>query len=98
MATNEIWRDVVGYEGLYQVSNLGRVKSLPRATTKGKTLKIQINPENKYCYVGLCRDNKKATKRVHVLVANAFLGVNLNKLQVNHIDGNKANNNVKNLE
>jgi hypothetical protein len=98
MATKEIWREVDGYEGLYQVSNFGRVKSLPRATTSGKILKIQINPKNKYCYVGLCRDNKKASKRVHILVANAFLGTNPNKLQVNHKDGNKANNKVSNLE
>ena len=98
MAINEIWRDVVGYEGLYQVSNLGRVKSLPRATTKGKTLRIHINNRNKYCYVCLCDNNKKAQKRVHVLVANAFLGDNPNKLQVNHIDGNKTNNHITNLE
>ena len=98
MAINEIWRDVVGYEGLYQVSNLGRVKSLPRTTTKGKTLKIQVNSINKYCYVCLCRDNKKSQKRVHILVANAFLGDNPNKLQVNHIDGDKTNNTTTNLE
>lgn len=98
MPTNEIWKDIVGYEGLYQVSNLGRVKSLPRATTNGKILKVQVNRLNKYCYVALCRDNKKMFKRVHILVANAFLGANPNKLQVNHIDGNKENNNVYNLE
>lgn len=94
----EKWLDVVGYEGLYQVSDHGRVRSLPRATTSGRVLRIQVNAKNKYCYVCLSKNNKQANKRVHVLVANAFLGANTDGLQVNHIDGNKQNNNAVNLE
>ena len=92
----EIWKDVVGYEGLYQVSNLGRVKSLPRTTTKGVVLKQQTNKRNGYCYVELSMNGIRKNKRVHIIVANAFLGQS--KMQVNHIDGNKTNNVIGNLE
>ena len=94
----EIWRDIPGYEGYYQASNLGNIKSLPRATSTGKTLKQHINARNGYCYVSLSKGGEIKTKRVHILVANAFLGVNDKSLQVNHIDGVKTNNNVSNLE
>ena len=98
METKEKWLDVVGYEGLYQVSNFGRVKSLPRETTSGRVLKPHINKRNGYVYITLSRENKQEEKRVHILVANAFIGANQEGLQVNHKDGNKTNNNVTNLE
>lgn len=96
----EIWKDIEGYEGLYQVSNLGRVRSLPRRTTKGKILKTFIDYAG-YEIVTLCNTNKKNPSckfRVHRLVAQAFI-TNPNELpQVNHIDGNKLNNSAENLE
>ena len=90
----EIWKDIEGYEGLYQVSNLGRVRSLPRRTTKGKILKTFIDYAG-YEIVTLCNTNKKNPRckfRAHRLVAQAFI-TNPNEFpQVNHIDGNKLNN------
>jgi len=83
----EIWKDIKGYEGLYQVSNLGRVKS------KRKILKA-INGE--YLKVGLSKNGIQKTLYVHRLVAETFLGEN--KLQVNHKDEDKHNNNIENLE
>ena len=99
----EIWKDVPEYEGLYQASNLGRIKSLPRTTTKGGVLKEYINKRNGYCYVSLTKNNKATTHRVHKLVYSAFLGemvttkYDVNR-QVNHIDGKKTNNSINNLE
>ena len=91
----EEWRDVVGYEGLYQVSNLGRVKSFHKNNAKIITPK----PDNHgYLRVVLCKDFKKKNRMVHVLVAQAFIPNPESKRQVNHIDGNKTNNHVSNLE
>lgn len=97
----EIWKDVVGYEGLYQVSNLGRVKSLERIDNlnhfrKGKILIQHIY--NGYLYVSLCKNGKIKMYRVHRLVAQAFIPNPNNLPQVNHKDENKTNNCVLNLE
>lgn len=98
----EIWKPVVGFEGFYEVSNLGRVKSLPRATTKGGIMKPYTNPKNGYVYVGMSKNGKRSSgKRLHVIVANTFLnagisGYDLSKT-VDHIDGDKQNNRVDNL-
>ena len=94
----EIWKDVKGYEGLYQVSNLGRVKSLNyNHTKKSKIMKQQLS---QYNYLHIILQNGTIPKRfaVHRLVAEAFIVNTDNKTQVNHIDGNKTNNNVNNLE
>lgn len=98
----EIWKDVVGYEGLYQVSNLGNVRSLKRnkgnRTYGGKTLK-PIDRGNKYLCVSLSKvGTKTILVSVHTLVAKAFIQNKYNLPQVNHIDGNKQNNSVYNLE
>lgn len=102
----EVWADIKGYEGLYQVSNYGRVKSLARyrkgnADSKvfqeEKVLKQYINNKG-YCIVELCLDAKRKRYSVHRLVANAFIANNNNKEQVNHIDEDKQNNYVGNLE
>lgn len=102
----EIWKDVKDYEGLYQVSNLGNVKSLDRIVEtknrknylrKGKVQKKSVNSFG-YETVGFTVDNKTKIYRVHRLVALSFIENPENKPQINHIDGNKTNNNVNNLE
>lgn len=89
----EVWKDIEGYEGLYQVSNLGRVK---RVTT-GRILKSGKDKKG-YLKVVLCKNNIKSAKTIHRLVAQAFIPNNENKPEVNHIDENKTNNMVSNLE
>ena len=97
---NEIWKDVPGYGGKYQVSDLGNVRSLDyRKTGKTRELKPGINSRNYFSF-GLCLNGKSKSHSAHQLVAIAFLnhipcGY---KLVINHIDFNKLNNNVKNLE
>ena len=100
---NEIWRDIKGYEGLYQISNLGRVKSLGRKSYSNVCLKDKIlNPalecKNGYKRVCLCKDGKEKRIKVHRLVAQAFIPNPDNKPIINHKDGNKINNSVENLE
>lgn len=93
----EVWKDIAGYEGLYQVSNRGRVKSLARNTTKGGIL-TELECRNGYVRVQTSRGNTREKFLIHRLVAQAFILNPKNKPQVNHIDGNKKNNNLKNLE
>ena len=92
----EIWKPVVGFEGLYEVSNFGRVKSLKRNTATDRLLK----PHNtkKYLQVCLCKNGVKADKLIHRLVAEAFIPNPDNLPEVNHKDENKLNNAVSNLE
>jgi hypothetical protein len=97
-AKGEVWKDIPHLEGFYQASNLGNIRSLPRATTKGCVLKQHVHKKNGYCYVSISKHGHIHTRRVHILVANAFLGENTERLQVNHIDGVKTNNAVSNLE
>ena len=101
----EEFRDIKGYEGLYQISNLGRVKSLARLDSAGHNLKGRIlkpaNGNKGYAYVVLSKDSSKKTISVHRLVAIAFLEHKPNGykgLYVNHIDFDRTNNNVTNLE
>jgi hypothetical protein len=105
----EIWKDVVGYEGSYQISSLFRVKSLKRiyeVTKQGriykvfqkeKDLKSTINGKGYYC-VGLYKDNKKTTFLVHRLFAKVFIPNPENKPHINHINGIKFDNRIENLE
>ena len=103
---NEEWRDVVGFEGFYQVSSLGRVRSLDRIIVcgdgrklpcKGRLLKTHKNKHG-YPSASLWLGNKEYKTRVHCLVAYAFLGCRPDGCDVNHIDGNKTNNLPVNLE
>lgn len=99
---DEIWKDILEYEGLYQVSNLGRVKRLERIGRRGKIIKERILKFGKsskgYCIVSLCKEANKKTCPVHRLVAKTFINNEQGKPQVNHKDENKTNNNVTNLE
>ena len=91
----EEWRDVEGYEGLYQVSNMGRIRSLRYGRTY--IVKNQHNDRG-YCYISLHKNGKGKHYFVHILVAKAFIANPEGKKQVNHIDANKSNNCVENLE
>lgn len=96
---NEIWKDIKGYEGAYQISNLGSVKSLKhRGLIRDKILKPAF--VRGYLCVSLCVNGTKfrKTHKVHRLVAQTFLDNPENKPTVNHKDGDKANNSVTNLE
>jgi hypothetical protein len=101
----EIWKDIPGYEGMYQVSNLGNVKSLDKLSNhyqggksklKGRMLS-QCNCMG-YKIVGLSLNGSMKSLRVHRLVAIAFIPNKLNKPQVNHINGDKFDNAASNLE
>lgn len=101
-STREIWRDIIGYEGYYQVSDCGNVKSLDRVVGNGKTYKSKILTLRKniygYCVVYLSKNCKVETKNVHRLVALSFIDNPHNKPQVNHINEIKHDNKVNNLE
>jgi hypothetical protein len=104
----EVWKDIVGYEDYYQVSTLGRVRSMNRlldkpniltggdTIRKGKLLKQQDHFG--YLLVNLCVHNKRRLCRVHRLVAEAFIPNPDGKPQINHKNGNKKDNRVYNLE
>lgn len=90
------WKDIPEYKGLYQASENGEIKSLPRQGSYGIILKqVKIG---EYLSVNLSKNGKSKIKRVHRAVAEAFISNEENKPIVNHIDGNKLNNNVFNLE
>lgn len=103
---NEEFRDIPGYGGLYQVSNYGRVKSLERITylkqnqlryEKEKIVKLHRNDKG-YVYVSISKNNQRKTYRLHRLIAKIFIPNPNNLPEVNHIDENKENNCVNNLE
>ena len=96
----EIWKDIIGYEGSYQVSNLGRVKSLKRYRNCNDNILKACTDSKGYKQVLLCINNKKETIKVHQLVAISFLGhIRCGyKLVINHKDFNILNNAVDNLE
>ena len=102
---SEVWKDIPGYEDLYRISNLGRVKSLRRyvpckngmRVVREKILRLSVHRDG-YLKVELRKNAVGEHPMVHRLVALAFIPNPDNKTQVNHIDGVKSNNSVKNLE
>lgn len=94
----EIWIDIKGYEGLYQVSNFGNVRSLNYHRTGHTRVLSPVENGLGYLKVCLCKNGKGKTFRIHRLVAEAFLPNWCEGQQVNHIDEDKTNNHVNNLE
>lgn len=95
----EIWKPLKDYEGLYEISNMGRVRSLiKRGNNTHKIRKTGLDVATGYINIQLRKNNKPLTKRVHRLVAEAFVPNPDNKPVVNHIDGNKKNCRADNLE
>lgn len=100
------WRPVVGYEGLYEVSNDGQVRSLDMYVSCGHgakrlkpgRMKTIVRNNRGYCCIMICHNGKTITRLLHRLVAEAFVPNTDNKPQVNHIDGNIENNSAVNLE
>lgn len=108
-STKEIWKDIEGFEGYYQVSNCGDIKSLDRYTICNRSgtqfarhvperILRQTSDCDGYFRINLIKDNHERGFAVHRLVAQAFIPNPENKPTVNHIDGNKQNNCVDNLE
>lgn len=107
----EDWKDVKGYEGLYQVSNKGRIRTPPRDVTRYRKGKKDIFKRKErilkpcpnrsgYVCLYLYKNGKRTTRPVHQLMAEAFLGhkPNGHKIVVDHIDNNRLNNNLENLQ
>lgn len=101
---NEIWKDVKGFEGLYQVSNYGRVKSLRRWVNRSnggywipERIRSLGTVRGGYLFVPLYKDGEKFPRRINRLVAEAFLEGYSEGKDVHHIDGDKTNNRVDNL-
>lgn len=101
----EIWKDIKDYEGLYQVSNLGRVKSLSKTLWNGvgyfeskERILVPGKDKDGYLQVGLYKNKKRKSFKIHRLVGQHFILNEENKPEINHKDGDKQNNNVNNLE
>jgi hypothetical protein len=103
----ESWKDIEGYEGLYKISNFGKVKSLSRYVKNNKInskklikerILSQTDNRNGYKYVSLSRNGKAKHFYIHILVGCAFIKRGFNSTEINHINGDKSNNKDKNLE
>jgi hypothetical protein len=95
----EIWKDIPNYSGEYRISSLGNVVSLPRkGTSKTPKMLIRKNDTSGYPAVCLCHGGRKSRKAVHRILAEVFIPNPNDKPEVNHIDGNKCNYALDNLE
>ncbi len=95
----EVWKPVFGFEGLYEVSNLGRVVSIKQtADARVKRPKAVFVDRNGYHRMLIWRDGHGYTRSIHRLVAEAFFGPRPNGMVINHLDGDKNNNTPENLE
>ena len=102
---DEIWKDIPGYEGLYQASNLGRIKSLERfkknysklQKVESKIITQQLNWKG-YCVATLSKNSKTFRTNVHIFIAKTFIDNPENKKTVNHKNGIKTDNYIENLE
>lgn len=93
-----MWVPVVGYEGLYEVSDRGRVRSIPRPSTKGGILRQGVNKRDGYPSVKLSREGRKTHLAVHVLVITAFRGVRSEGAECRHLNGDRTDNRLENLQ
>ena len=94
----EIWKDIVGFEGIYQVSNTGIVRRIyPNRTKTLKQCRAGGRTNKEYLYVNMSANGKYRCSSVHRLVAEAFCKKGPRQNEVDHIDGNKFNNNASNL-
>lgn len=94
---NEIWRPVVGFEESYEVSSHGRLRSIPRITSRGGPMKTSLH-RNGYLFAVLSQSGQRRTMRVHQMVAEAFSGPRPPAMPViRHLDGDKFNNRAENL-
>lgn len=103
----EVWKDIPDYEGFYQISNMGRVKSLLRVieksngrkmTFKSKILSLNKHYKNEYLSVMIRIFEKHQRKSIHRLVGELFVNNDEEKFEINHIDSDKSNNRFDNLE
>ena len=102
MSESEVWKDITGYEGLYQVSNKGNIYSVERRDSMGRecggrTLTPKTNPDG-YLRIALCKNGTTKQYLIHRLVTQAFIPNPNNYLEINHKDEDKSNNDVENLE
>jgi len=93
----EQWRPVVGFEGRYEVSNLGRVASLPNRQRPTRIIMRQSRTPDGYYRLNLCADGTRVRRSVHLLVAAAFIGPRPEGLMTRHMDGDPGNNRAGNL-
>jgi hypothetical protein len=98
METKEIWYPIEGYEGLYEVSNFGRIKSLGNNKTRKMKILKTVEGRDGYLLVNLSKNGKVKSFQVHRLVAEAFIPNWFDNQEVNHIDEDKKNNHIDNLE
>ena len=94
MARREVWRPAVGYRGLYEVSDSGRIRSL----RSGRMMKQTLSGTTGYLVLNLCRPGAQKLHRVHQVVARAFLGRQRPGMEVDHVNAVKTDNRVSNLE
>lgn len=94
----EVWKQIKGYEGLYEVSNLGRVKSLCAGRWRTEMIRKPVKDKDGYLTISLKKNGKYSNFKIHRLVALSFIPLVAGLDQINHKDEDKTNNCVENLE